>query len=256
MYSAYSRRLPMVLLLAVSTSISAIHTLLPRATSELLRVVPFTVTPNIETFHSLIYETFIKRQQVLTPNSKVFGFLRDTFLDLNQSIDGVIAKLQVSRSVTFLAVFISKLNLVEIQYMYLAHYFGNPASVLCNPLPEHPDFEDQLELLGNIAPTLRSLPSAQKRIERHTEEALAKKNDILLRMTRQLLESDEELLRAVNAARRERALYAADLPQAWALFEILQSTWAEGRISMETMLTEYFSGTLLKRTSTACRNLR
>lgn len=94
--STYSKRLPLVLLLAISTSISAIHTLLPRSTSELLRIATFTVTPNIETFHSLVFETLIKRSQAINLSSKVFGFLRDSFLDLNQSVDGVISKLQVS----------------------------------------------------------------------------------------------------------------------------------------------------------------
>lgn len=98
--SSYSNRIPFILLLSISTSIDAIHNLLPRSTSELLRIKTFTVTPNIETFHTLLYEVFIKRNQVISPGSKTFTFLRNTFLDLNQSIDGVIAKLNVSSNKT------------------------------------------------------------------------------------------------------------------------------------------------------------
>lgn len=140
--------------------------------------------------------------------------------------------------------------------MFLAHFFGNPAAILCRSLPDDPELEDQLELLGNITPSLRALASVQRTVERSTEEALRNKDKTALRMTRQLLESDKELLRAVNAARRERNYYAAALPEAWTLFEVLQESWAEGRVSLETLLTEYFAGTMNKRTSTACRNLR
>lgn len=143
-----------------------------------------------------------------------------------------------------------------IQYMFLAHLYGNPAAILCRPLPDDPELEDQLELLGNITPSLRALASVQRTVERSTEEALRNKDKTALRMTRQLLESDKELLRAVNAARRERNYYAAGLPEAWTLFEVLQESWAEGRVSLETLLTEYFAGTMNKRASTACRNLR
>lgn len=82
----------------MSTSVDAIHNLLPRASSELLRIATFIVTPSVETFHRLMMEIFMKRQQVITPSAKVFAFLRDTFLDLDQSIDGLIAKLKVSNA--------------------------------------------------------------------------------------------------------------------------------------------------------------
>lgn len=79
---------------------------------------------------------------------------------------------------------------------------------------------------------------------------------MLLRTTERLLSDDQEILRMVNAARREKDSYAEKLPQAWIMFDILQSSWAEGRLSTETSLTDYFSGNLLKRTSISCRNLR
>lgn len=140
--------------------------------------------------------------------------------------------------------------------MFLAHFYGNPIAVLCNTLPDDPDLEDQVDLLGNTTPSLRALSSLQRSLEKSTEEARKNNDKTALRMTRQLLESDKELLRAVNAARRERSYYAAGLPEAWTLFEVLQESWAEGRVSTETLLTDYFAGTILKRTSTACRNLR
>lgn len=118
------------------------------------------------------------------------------------------------------------------------------------------EIEEQLDLLGEITPLLRSLPSFQKVIEDSTKEGLLKKEKMKLRMTEQLLESDKELLRSLNAARREKEFYAKNLPQAWLLFDTLQSSWAEGRLSTETLLTDYYSGNLLKRTNTACRNLR
>jgi hypothetical protein len=144
------------------------------------------------------------------------------------------------------------------QYMYLAHFYGNPFSVLSCPLPEDLEVEDQLDLLGGIVPSLRSLPSFRNAVEDELENSSAsiKNSATRLRMTRNLLENDEQFLRSVNAARRERDVYLTNLPQAWTLFEVLQESWKEGRLSTETLLTEYFSGTMLRRASIACRNLR
>lgn len=139
--------------------------------------------------------------------------------------------------------------------MYLAHFYGNPYSVLCKPLSEDIGIDDRLTLLGDIVPSLRSLPSFEKTVETQTKHALARKDKTHLRKLGQLLEDDEELLQYLDDARRERELYAKNLPQAWSLFDILQSSWTEGRLSTETLLTDYFAGNLLKRTNTACRNL-
>lgn len=140
--------------------------------------------------------------------------------------------------------------------MYLAHFYGNPYSALCHTLPGDLEVEEHVQLLGDIVPSLRALPSFQRMIDESTSQGQSKKDTMILRMSKRLLEDDVELLRSVNAARRDQEFYAKSLPQAWVVFDTLQSSWAEGRISTETLLTEYFSGNLTKRTKTACHNLR
>ena len=95
--SLHTRSIPFVLLFAIATSTNAIHSLLPRATSELLRVTSFAVTQSSETFHALMADLFIRNSQPLSLGPKVFSVLRDTFLDFDQSIDAVVSKLQVCR---------------------------------------------------------------------------------------------------------------------------------------------------------------
>lgn len=97
MCSAHCHQLPFVLVFAIATSVNAVYNLLPRATSELLRVAHFTVAQGIDTFHTLMQEVFIYGSQPVSPGYRMFSMLRDTFLDYNQSIDGVVSKLQVLR---------------------------------------------------------------------------------------------------------------------------------------------------------------
>lgn len=151
------------------------------------------------------------------------------------------------------------------QYMYLAHFFGNPASVWCTDFASLDDEhqaddanEDDLvmELLGETITSLRAIPSYQKAMEKSTDNAVQSGNAAARRAISHLLNSDAGMLGSIKGARSERQMHAKKVPEAWTLFEVLQSTWAEGRLSMESMLSEYFAGTLAKRACTACNNLK
>lgn len=139
--------------------------------------------------------------------------------------------------------------------MFLAHFYGNPYSVFCIGISNDMSTEEELDFFGSIIPSLRTLSSFQKFIEKMINEGRIKRDKNLMRMARILLEDDEELLRYIDTARKEKELYTKNLPQAWILFDILQSSWLEGRLSTETLLNDYFTGNLSKRTSLSCRNL-
>lgn len=253
--SLYTRSIPFVLLFAIATSTNAIHSLLPRATSELLRVASFTVTQSSRTFHALMADLFIRDSQPISPGPNVFSILRDAFLDFDQSIDAVVSKLKVSREPWGVCSSgIANALCARTQYMYMAHFFSESASVLTvDSLGLDIEEADSSAFSPEFVANLRSLPSYQ----RHVQAALrGDRSTSVYEVAISSLQDDYKLLAFVESSRPAKDRYCSELGQAWLLLEILLETWDEGRAGTDILLTDYYRGKLVDRASRSCSMLR
>ncbi|KAL8568827.1 hypothetical protein ACOMHN_035590 [Nucella lapillus] len=170
--SNYADRLPIVLVLGVATSVSAVHRLLPTAVSSLLCMEKFQIPPSTHYLSLVIDKILMTNKYPFKLGPKVFQLLLDMFLCHHFSV----------------------LNFVTaFQYCMMEHYSGAPLSQLCCPQDWIPRVVRKLS--SREVQRLQQLPSVMRHIEQLPRPQLAgilQSEDNFKKLIQQLLEQSHE----------------------------------------------------------------
>jgi hypothetical protein len=134
------------------------------------------------------------------------------------------------------------------QYMYMAHFYANPASALAFPAPEDV-IDEAVTDIHELAAYIRSLQSFRTFVQERADIASSRSN------LRTLLQDDGKLLESVNGCRITKEQYARKLPEAWKVLECLQDMLADSRVARDVLISEYYRGKLAARAVAACQAL-
>lgn len=142
------------------------------------------------------------------------------------------------------------MRILPSQYMYMSHFFSNPLTSVLHACSDGAGSEGSDEETERIKTLLYHLPSFQQHIEANISLPSARRDieNILSRRT-----SLSKLVKDADEARKQ---YSSELRLAWTLFDVLQDTWTEGRISHDLMLAEYYSDKLVARCRRMCASLK
>lgn len=113
--SSYLFALPIVLVLGIATTITAVHQLLPMSVSSLLCMEKFHAPPASQYLSQLLDKITMNANIPFRLGPKVFNFLLDMFLYHDFSIMNFI---------------------MGYQYCMMEHYLSNPLSILCSSLED------------------------------------------------------------------------------------------------------------------------
>ncbi|XP_070190846.1 origin recognition complex subunit 3-like [Littorina saxatilis] len=141
--SNYLDRLPLVLVLGIATSVTAVHRLLPTAVSSLLCMEKFQAPPSTQYLTLLIDKILMTNKFPFKLGPKVFQLLLDMFLCHHFSV------------INFISAF---------QYCMMEHYTHNPLSQFCCPTEMIAQVVKQLT--NDDVHRLQRLPSVMRHIEK------------------------------------------------------------------------------------------
>ncbi|GAA5845942.1 hypothetical protein JCM5353_008175 [Sporobolomyces roseus] len=135
--SHFTTTLPLVLLLGIATTSSALYNLIPQHTTNRLDISTFFVDPGIGAFNALVRGIFVDFQPPISLGPKAYSDLYRSFEDLHHSIDSTIT---------------------YIQYLYMNHFLASPLALLA--LPESPSFSLNDTDLSDLLKTVPSLSTS------------------------------------------------------------------------------------------------
>ncbi|GAA5820712.1 hypothetical protein JCM10212_000837 [Sporobolomyces blumeae] len=113
--SKYTESLPLVLLLGIATTSSALYNLVPQRVTNRMDVSSFYVDPGIGAFNALIRGVFLDWEPPLSLTPKSYTDLYRHFEDLHHSIDSTISYLQIIYSNHFLTSPYAELTRVSLE---------------------------------------------------------------------------------------------------------------------------------------------
>ncbi|GAA5894557.1 hypothetical protein JCM5296_005129 [Sporobolomyces johnsonii] len=107
--SHFTSILPLILLIGVATSPSALHSLIPSPVANRLDLASFYVDPGVGAFNALVRGVFVDWQAPLALGPRAYTELWRAFEDLSHSIDATVS---------------------TIQYLYMDHFTSQPHAFL------------------------------------------------------------------------------------------------------------------------------
>ncbi|KAL1928438.1 hypothetical protein VTP01DRAFT_2794 [Rhizomucor pusillus] len=184
--SEYHKRIPIIFVFGIATSMDILHQSLTKATIGFLRVEKFWLEQSDVWFNRLLETIFIDSLDTLKFGARPYKFLLDHFYLYDFSMGKVTASLK---------------------YALMHHYYGNPLSIILPLLSSTEEdnsqqlaewFKDDIFTEHHIA-HLRMLPSFKRRVETlcevDPEEALRLLRDDRYLVTKALPQALSELKR-------------------------------------------------------------
>ncbi|GAA5975281.1 hypothetical protein JCM21900_003849 [Sporobolomyces salmonicolor] len=107
--SHFTSTLPLIFLIGVATSPSALHSLIPSPVANRLDLASFYVDPGVGAFNALVRGVFVDWEAPLALGPKAYAELWRAFDDLTHSIDATVS---------------------TIQYLYMNHFTSQPHAFL------------------------------------------------------------------------------------------------------------------------------
>ncbi|GAA6029372.1 hypothetical protein JCM8097_003642 [Rhodosporidiobolus ruineniae] len=200
--SIYTSTLPLVLLIGIATTSTALYSLLSRKTSNLLSTRDSFVDPGVGAFNALVRGVFVDWAEVpLGLGTKAYGEMWRTFEDLHQSIDATVS---------------------FIQYLYMSHFTSSPLAALTLPPSSA---SDSSALTPAVLEALRALPSLSS----------APPSADTLTLLSPTSSPSEDVLPALSALREARLEWARERAIAFEALTMAMEFW-EKRRPMEVLL--------------------
>eukprot|EP00794_Sanderia_malayensis_P000484 gene484-1129_t len=109
--SGYMESMPIVMIFALATTISAVHKSLPHSVSSRLSIEKFQAQPSLECLHEILNEVFLTSEHPFKLGPKMSNLLFDRFLLQDFSIQNFAN---------------------AVQFSMLEHFYNNPLSILCS----------------------------------------------------------------------------------------------------------------------------
>ncbi|GAA5910943.1 uncharacterized protein JCM6883_000651 [Sporobolomyces salmoneus] len=155
--SHYTATLPLVLLLGVATTPTALYNLLPQQTTNRLDVSQFFVDPGIGAFNALVRGVFVDSQAPLGLGPKAFTDLYRSFEDIHHSINSTITWIQCLYLNHFLSSSLAPLAVVNESSISSSATTRNRLSDVLS--------QAKVPSLGTDLPTLEAVVNARKELE-------------------------------------------------------------------------------------------
>ncbi|RZF40020.1 hypothetical protein LSTR_LSTR002423 [Laodelphax striatellus] len=190
--SQYTGRLPIVMIMGVATTASAIHKSLSHTATSQLSLRLFQSQPSVYFLNNTLDQVFLKQDCPFQLGSKVMKFLTDIFLFYDFSVDGFIK---------------------GIKYCVMRHFYGSKTNLLCYLKS---DMKGAFEGLNkdNLA-SIEQIPSFRKYLSSLPEEKQTKiksSSPALKEVIRNLMKELRDAISVFHTFLRMLHALVSDLP--------------------------------------------